>query len=172
MRTARVARGYALLLAVIIILVVTVASVAVIRFASREVAGANAGRKFSAVANCTEAARAMLMGQWKLLGTHDVGISPLKVTLESVTPTTVQGGHYGQDPTSAAYWNKTSGTWISNVQVTPLNPLTVGSKYQVSDLTNRIGDTVAPYRVVVHCVQGSGNDARELELEFAVQYGL
>jgi type II secretory pathway pseudopilin PulG len=170
-------RGNALLMAVIVVLIITVFGLGVIRFASREVSGSVAGRREAAVEACAEAARALLMSQWKLMGTHDVGVAPLKIILENVYPTVVAGGHYGQDPTSSTYWTGGSTpTWIQNVQVIPLNPLTVGSKYQSNDLTNRIADSVAPFRVVVHCVQGDPNSnppaSRELELEFGVEYGL
>jgi hypothetical protein len=170
MRPTRSQRGYALIMAVIVILIVTVAAVGVIRFASREVAGSIAGRKEVAVASCAEAARSVLMGQWKLLGTHDTAIPPLKLVLESVTPTQALGGHYGQDPTD--YYQESSQTWISNVQVIQLDPKTVPTGNQVRDISNSISDTVAPYRVVVHCSQGTPPDARELELEFGVLYGL
>ena len=170
MRSRNLERGNALLMAVIVVLVITVAGVGLIRFASREVAGATAGRKEAAIAACVEGARAMLMGQWKLLGTHDVGIPPLKLVLESATPTEARGGHYGQDPN--AYWSASTQAWLEHVQVLPLNPLTVGTKSQVNDISNRIADTILPYRVVVHCTQGTAPDVRELELEFGVQYGL
>lgn len=170
MPSRRLERGNALLMAIIVVLVITVAGVAVIRLASREVAGAQAGRKAASVSACTEAARNMLMGQWKLLGTHDVGIPPLKLVLESATPTEVRGGHYGQDPQD--FWDEDNQSWIRQVQVLPLNPLLLGTKNQANDISNRVGDAVIPYRVVVHCTQGTPPDARELELEFGVQYGL
>ncbi len=163
-------RGNALLMVMIVLLVVTAGGVAILRFASREVAGAHAGRKEASVVACAEAARALLMGQWKLLGTHDVGIPPFSVVLESATPTQVRGGHYGQDPN--AYWDALHGVWLKEVQIIPLNPLTVGASSQSNDLSNKIGDTILPYRLVVHCTQGTPPDARELELEFAVQYGI
>lgn len=169
MRSHREARGSALLTSVIVILVVAVVGVGVIRFASREVAGATAGRKEAAIAACAEAARAMLMSQWKLLGSHGVNARPLKLVLESASQTALRGGHYGQDPTDAVYWNATGATWVKNVQVIQLNPLTVGPSYVANDLTNRVGDTVQSYRVVVHCQQAGG---RESEVEFGVQYGL
>ncbi len=53
-----------------------------------------------------------------------------------------------------------------------INDLTTGAALSSNDLTNRIGETVGNYRVVVHCVQGTPPDARELEVEFAVNYGL
>lgn len=170
MRPMRPQRGNALVMVMIVLLVITAGSIAIMRFAAREVTGAHAGRKEAAVSACAEAARGLLMGRWKLLGTHDLGILPVSVTLESANPTVAQGGHYGQDPN--ALWDATNQVWLQQVQVIALNPTTVGPSSQSNDLSNRIGDTILPYRVVVHCTQGTAPDARELELEFAVQYGI
>jgi len=173
-------RGSALLVSIIVVLVVAAVGVGVIRFASREVAGATAFRKEAATVACASAARTLLTSQWKLLGTHGVKTLPLDVLLDSVTQTRLRGGHYGDDPTDSAYWNASSRTWVvegttvKNIQVIPLNTLTVGSKYVANDLTNRIGDSAQPYRVVAHCSQSDGvnPNAREIEVEFGLQYGL
>ncbi len=159
MRTRRQERGNALLVSVIVVLVMTVASVGVIRYASREVAGATAAKRQAALASCAEAARALLMSQWKVLGTQGMDLQPLNITVDDATPTQVLGGHYGDVD-------------IAGVQVIKLNPLTVGSSYQANDITNKIADQVQPYRVLVHCRQGSGVDAREFEVEFGVSFGL
>ncbi len=156
-------------MAVIVVLVVTVAAVAVVNFASRDVAGSIAQRKEAAVTSCVEAGRSLLMSQWKLLGAHGVTVQPLNVLLDGASQSRVQGGHYGDDPSDSAHWNSGTQTWINNVQVIRLDPLTVGSSYRVSDLTNRVGDAIQAYRVVVHCTQADG---RQAEVEFAVQYGL
>jgi hypothetical protein len=160
MATRRSERGVALIIAVIVVLVVTILAVGVIRYASREVAGANAGRKAAAIASCAEAARSMLMSRWRLGGEKaGPNLAPLDEQIESTGPTTLLGGHYGD-------------VSVSGVQVVRINDLTTGAALSSNDLTNRIGDTVANYRVVVHCVQGTPPDARELEVEFAVNYGL
>jgi hypothetical protein len=160
MSARRPARGVALLIAIIVVLVVTVLAVGVIRYASREVAGATAGRKEAAIASCAEGARSMLLSQWKLLGQQASGsISPLNVTLEPSTPTALRGGHYGD-------------VNVTGVQIVKMNDLTVGDRLSVSDLTNRIAESVANYRVVVHCTQGTGLAARELEVEFGINFGL
>ncbi len=162
-------RGSALLMSIVVILLVTVFGLAVVRFSAREVSGAIAGRKEAAVAACAEAARAMIMSQWKLLGANGVTVPPLDVVLDSASQTHLQGGHYDDTPGDSAHWNASSQTWVNNIQVAKLNPLTVGSSYQSNDLTNRVGDTIQSYRVVVHCTQADG---REVEVEFGVQYGL
>jgi hypothetical protein len=179
MRSRRNERGSALLMSMIVVLVITAVGLAVIRFASRDLAGATSGRKEAAIAACAEAARTLLMSQWKLFGSHGVVVGPLDVVLDTASQTHVQGGHYGDDPN--ANWNASTGTWNKypvgnpsagqpmNVQVVQMNPLVVGSAYSASDLTNRIGETVQNYRIVVHCTQADG---RQAEVEFGVQYGL
>jgi len=169
MRPCSGERGSAALMSIIVVLVVTVFGVAVINFASREAAGSTSSRKEAAIASCVEAARAMLMSQWKLLGAHGVSIQPLKTQLDPVSQATIQGGHYGQDPTTSAYWSASSQTWVNNVQVVRLDPMSLGPTFQVNEMSNRIGDTTQAYRVVVHCSTGDG---RQAEIEFGVQYGL
>ena len=160
-------RGNAMLMSLVVVLVITAAGIATVRFASREVAGAYAMRKGATLDACAETARALLMSQWKLLGTYAQAVPPVSIVLETASQTTIRGGHYDQDPSSSSYW--TGQSWVNNVQVVPLNPLTVGGAYQVNDITNRIADMAQPYRVVVHCTQADG---RETEVEFAVQWGL
>ena len=173
LRRMRNERGNALLVALVVILVITAAGVAVVRFSTREEVGAYAFRKSATLDACAEAARSYLMSQWKLLGSSAVTVPPVNIVLETASQTTVQGGHYGQNPSSALYWNSVSQTWVNNVQVIPLNPLSVGSSYQVNDITNRIGDMAQPYRIVAHCTQLNGQtEYRESEVEFAVQWGL
>jgi hypothetical protein len=160
------ARGNALLLSIIVVLVMTVAAVGVIRFASREVAGANAARRQAGITACADAARTLLMSKWKVLGTQGMEIMPVEEQIEPNTPTTLRGGHYGE-------------VNVNGVQVIRLNPLTVGASNSQGDITNRIADQVSSYRVVVHCTQGPANpdgspgpDARELEVEFGVTFGI
>ena len=169
MQTRRSERGSALLMSMIVVLIITAVGVAVIRFAAREVAGAQAGRKEAAVVACANAARQLLMSRWKLLGTHGTAVPPLDVLIDSASQTHLQGGHYGDSPSSSGNWNSTAGTWINNVQVVKLDPLTVGSSYEVNDITNRIADSLQSYRAVAHCTQADG---RQSEVEFAVQFGL
>jgi hypothetical protein len=166
MRSRRNERGAALLMSLVVVLVITAVGVAVIRFASREVAGSVAGKKGAALVSCADAARALLMSQWKLLSVTGAPLPPLDVALDG-TGTRLRGGHYGQDPTAPAFWD--GNNWVDNVQVIQLNPLTVGSYFKAHDITNRIGDQAQPYRIIVHCTQPDG---REAEVEFGMQYGL
>ncbi len=97
MVTRRSERGVALIIAVIVVLVVTILAVGVIRYASREVAGANAGRKAAAIASCADAARSMLMSRWKL-GGEKAGPHPhaaRRGDARAPGPTRLLGGHYG-----------------------------------------------------------------------------
>ncbi len=154
MQTWRGQRGSALIMSIIVILVISAAGVAIIRFASREVSGSVAGRKEAALSACAEAGRSLLMSRWKLLGQHGITAPVLDDALDAATE--VKGGHYGQDAPTA------------DVQVIRIDPVTVGPMMEVNELTNRIGEQVQPMRVVVHCAQ----NGRELEVEFGVRYGL
>lgn len=160
MASRRSERGAALLVSVVVVLVITVLAVGAIRFASREVGGATATRKEAALAACADAARAMLMSKWKLLGqVSGPNLEALNEELEGVTPTVLHGGHYGEVD-------------VTGVQIVKLDDLTTGSNVTVDDLTNRIVESVSNYRVTVHCTQGRFPNARELEVEFGVNYGL
>lgn len=163
-------RGSALLTAVVVIVVVTVIGIGVIRFASREVAGASAGANQASLAACAEAGRNLIRSRFILLGARPERIEALNETLDGRTR--VVGGHYGEDYAGA----------ISDVQlaqVTKLPPFVLGRATVSGDITNiitRFGSGGAsPYKVVVHCQQGQITDpggGRQLEVEFAVEFGL
>src|ERR671926_139355 len=61
-------RGSALLLVYVVVLVLALVAVGLIRFASREVAGATAGEKQQALVSCAEAGRQLLLSQFHALG--------------------------------------------------------------------------------------------------------
>ncbi|HYD41681.1 MAG TPA: hypothetical protein VEB43_12715 [Anaeromyxobacter sp.] len=163
MANSHPARGSALMISIIVVLVITVLAVGAVRFASQEVAGAIVDRKDAAVASCAEAARARLLSELRLLGQVSItDIELLDEELEDTTPTLLRGGHYGEDPEVS----------VRSVQLRRLNDMTTGPSFSANDLTNRIGDTVGNYRVVVHCIQGRPPNDRQLEIEFGLQYGL
>ncbi len=160
MVSRRSERGAALLISVVVVLVVTVLAVGAIRFASREVGGATAARKEAALAACADAARSMLMSRWKLLGqVAGPNLDALEEELEDMTPTVLRGGHYGD-------------VNVTGVQIVKLDDLTTGPNVPVDDISNRMTESVSNYRVTVHCTQGRPPNARELEVEFGVNYGL
>jgi type II secretory pathway pseudopilin PulG len=166
--TLRSQRGSGLLLAMIVVLVITVIAVGVVRFSSRELAGAYAGRHQDALVACAEAGRQLLLSQFRALGVQPVALTALNVPLDNPATgqTRVLGGHYD-----------------SNVQVQQVSILPDGTfgpdPNSVQDRSNRIFVTRlgsgSPYKVMVHCQDrgdGTMNSGRQLEVEFGVRFGL
>src|SRR5919206_3030189 len=88
-------RGSALLLSVVVVLTISVIAVGVIRYASREVAGATAGAKERALVACADAGRQLLLSQFKALGTSPLALPAFDVALDGASGTTrVLGGHF------------------------------------------------------------------------------
>ena len=159
-------RGSALLLVYVVVLVLALIGVGVIRFASREVAGATAGEKQQALASCAEAGRQLLLSQFHALGMEPTSLQAFNVQLDANTKAV--GGHFDTDaPTS-----------VQVAQVTYLPEQAFGPNRRVSGIGNRIGlwgGGGRPMKVVVHCQQGGDGTAasgRQLEVEFGVRFGL
>jgi hypothetical protein len=171
-RTFRSARGSALLLAMVVVLVVAVIGVAVIRMSSRELAGATAARQTDALVACAEAGRQVLMNQFRSIGTPPTSITALNVPLDATTGGRIAaaGGHVDEA--------------VASVQVDQVKLLPAGtfgtSRGAIADLTNIIGGVGAlgngnPYRVLVRCLDGAaadGTGGRQVEVEFGVQFGI
>jgi Tfp pilus assembly protein PilX len=165
---SRSQRGSALLLAMIVVLVITIIAVAMIRYSSRELAGATAARQNSALVACAEAGRQLLTSQFRSLGVAPTQLQALNVTLDGAGgDTRVLGGHVD--------------TNVQVDQVTVLPSASFGvQQNSVRDLTNiiagagQLGGT--PYRVVVHCqdhgTAGLPASGRQLEVEFGIRFGL
>jgi len=157
-------RGSALVISTIVVLVVAIIGVAVIRFASREVAGATSTRQHQALVACADAGRQVLLSQFKALGASPVSLTALNLPLDARNQ--VVGGHVD-----------TSGIQVS--QVTYLPESSFGpDRGVVQDITNRIvgtGGGGRPVKVVVHCQQGgtgAANTGRQLEVEFGLRFGI
>ena len=154
--------GSALLIAVIAVLVITVISVGIIRFASRESVGASASAHEQALIACAEAARLQLLGQFHALGFQPSTLTPLNVTLSGTT--LAQGGHYD--------------TPVGNIvidQVAYLPDSAAGPAATARDLTGQsslIGQGGKPLKVIVHCQDGTLGGGRQLEVEFGIRFGL
>jgi type II secretory pathway pseudopilin PulG len=157
-------RGSALLLSVVVVLVVAVVGVAVIRFASGEVAGAAAGSRHQALVACAEAGRQMLVSQFKAIGADVTSIEALNVPLDAGTR--LRGGHFDS-----------TGAGAQVAQVTRLPGAAFGPPRPSSAnwrITGR-GTGGQPYKVVVHCQtggDGTPTSGRQLEVEFGVRFGL
>jgi hypothetical protein len=167
-------RGSVILTAAIVILVVTMIGVAIIRFASREVAGAWSGANRQALSACAESARQLLVSRF-----HAVGLSPSSIQALGVAPdtnytldgsggrTVAMGGHIGEAPTTVQ---------VNQIVFLPENAF--GPSTRSRDLTNTValmGQGGRPIRVVVHCVDhgdGTPTGGRQMEIEFGVRFGL
>ncbi|BDG09095.1 pilus assembly PilX N-terminal domain-containing protein [Anaeromyxobacter paludicola] len=160
-------RGSALVFAMIVVLALTAVGVALIRFTSRELAGATAGRQNDALVACAEAGRQLLLSQFRAVGIAPTSLQALNVALDAAGQTRVLGGHVG------------ANVQVQQVQVLPGGSFGTSAN-SVRDLSNIIPGAGAlggtPYRIVVHC-QDRGDPAdpasgRQLEIEFGVKFGL
>jgi hypothetical protein len=167
-------RGSVILTAAIVIVVVTMIGVAIIRFASREVAGAWSGANRQALSACAESARQLLVSRF-----HAVGLSPSSIQALGVAPdtnytldgtggrTVAMGGHIGEAATN-----------VQVNQVVFLPETAFGPSTRTRDLTNTValmGQGGRPIRVIVHCVDhgdGTPTGGRQMEIEFGVRFGL
>jgi len=167
MRKNESQRGSSLLMSMIIVLVVTAIGLGVIKFAYREVAGAQAGAREQALVACAETARQMLVSQFHAIGVRPTQISALNVPLDSTgsgARTYALGGHMG-----------TMGVRID--QVSPLPGNAFGPTDAIADISNTSGLQAmggTPLKIVVHCRDGGSgaSDGRQLEVEFGVRFGL
>jgi hypothetical protein len=161
--TLRSQRGSALVVSTIAVLVVAIIGVAIIRFASREVAGATSARKHQALVSCAEAGRQVILSQFKALGSSPVSLTALNLPLDASSR--VVGGHVD-----------TAGVQVSQVSYLPeaaFGP----DRGVVQDITNRVvgtGGGGRPIKVIVHCQQGGTGvaDGRQLEVEFGLRFGI
>jgi hypothetical protein len=156
----RAERGSGILLAIIALLVIALVVAGVLRFTSRELAGAHAGRQADALVACAEAGRQLLMSQFRSLGVAPTQLEALNVPLDRAGgSTSVVGGHI-------------DGVQVEQVTVLPLGSF--GSERRnTRDITNIAFPSLSPlggtpYRLVVHCV----DHGRQLEVEFGVRFGL
>jgi hypothetical protein len=164
---ARSQRGSALVMSVLVVLIIAIIGVAVVRFASREVAGASAARKAQALVACADAGRQAIVSRFKALGIAPVSLEALDLPMDAST--TSLGGHYDSS--------------VAQVQVSQVVMLP-GTAFgpdpgSVQDISNRVlvtGGGGKPLKVVVHCQQGGipGNPAsgRQLEVEFGIRFGI
>ncbi len=163
----RPARGSALLMTMIVVIVIAVLGVAMIRFAARELAGATATRQNDALVSCAEAGRQLILSQFRSTTISPASLQALNVQI---------GGQYG---TARALGGHVD-TNVQVQQVVVLPGATFGAtRNAVRDLSNIIAGAGSlggtPYRVIVHC-QDHGDatltSGRQLEVEFGLRFGL
>jgi hypothetical protein len=161
-------RGSALLLTVIIITIVTIIGVGVINYASRALAGAQAGVHEQALVSCAEAARQLLQSKFHALGVNPSSIQAINIPLDGPATsarTFAVGGHIDTQD-------------ITVDQVVTLPAVSTGPATLSRDLTNVVpltGQGGKPLKVVVHCVDhgdGTPTGGRQLEVEFGIKFGL
>ncbi len=159
-------RGSALVLSVVAVLIITVIAIGIVRFASREVAGATAGARQQALSACAESARQLLMSKFHSLGIQPAAITALNVPMDGPGGATrAMGGHIDS-------MNITVG------QVSYLPDSAFGPTDAVRDQTSivaLVGQGGKPMKVVVHCQDhgdGTATTGRQLEVEFGVRFGL
>jgi hypothetical protein len=163
--TSRSPRGSALVMSVLVVLVIAVIGVAVVRFASREVAGATSARKAQALIACADAGRQVIISQFKALGIAPTSIQALNLSLDGNT--NVVGGHFDTQGVQV--------TQVVNLPTSSFGPDPGG----VQDISNRVlvtGGGGKPLKVVVHCQQagitGDPTSGRQLEVEFGIRFGI
>ena len=139
-------------------------SLGILRFTSRELAGATAANQEQALVACAETARKLLLSQFHAMGTPPTEVTALNVSLDARTR--LVGGHYD-----------TMDVQVAQVTYLPANAF--GPTDAVRDLTNVIagqtGQGGRPMKLVVHCQQagtGGADSGRQLEVEFGVRFGL
>ncbi len=159
-RMSRHPRGSGLLLVVILLLVLMLIATAVVTSASNEVEAVSAKRRYDKSVSCSEAARNLVLSQFRTAGT-----SPDAIVVNSVVDDRLlKTGHYD----SAAI-----------ASVVPAAGGSAAAPLGLSDISNRVitrqlGGQL--YRVTVVCSKSSAAAAATLpeqnEIEYLVRFGL
>jgi len=176
MRTSQ--RGSTLVISILVMLIMAVIGVGVLRFTSREAAGASAAAHQEAATSCAEAGRALLLSRFHVLGTAPSSLDILDVRLDGPAGSLrAMGGHIDTHPTAT----------ITQVEALPAEALNKkGSLDSGRDTTNLITDVGGaagaasalggvPLKITVHCQEGDASTAtsgRQFEIEYAVRFGL
>ncbi len=161
---ARSQRGSGILLAMIVVMIVTVVAIGALRFSSRELAGADAGRKHEALVACADAARQLLMSEFRLAGISPLDLRPLNVQLDGGGNTFARSGHIGDSLTVAGVEPAGAMAFPQANSGDITNWLGLGG---ASSGSGALGQGQA-YKIIARCV----DHGRELEVEFAVRFGL
>jgi hypothetical protein len=159
-------RGSALIMTIVVLLIVAVIGVGIVRFATREVAGASAGQRSEALVACAEAGRQLILSRFRAVGTPPTQLTVLDEAIASNMR--VVGGHYD-----------TNNVQVSQVVYLPDAAFGV-DRGAVQTLTNRIvvtGGGAKPMRAIVHCqmdgyTNGQPDSGRQLEVEFGLRFGI
>lgn len=165
-------RGSVLLLVIVLLVVMSVLTLAVIGFSGQERGATAAFRSGEELTACADAGRMYLLSQFRLFGQAPEQLAPTNSRLDVAnqpdcgpgTPTAanarcVRSGHIGQLPT------------VSGVRLLPST--TYGRSQAARDLTNVIAPAGSlggrNYQVIVHCIDDRG---AESEVEFTLRFGI
>ena len=150
-------RGSSLLLALMIVAILSIVAFAIIQMGSTEADAVGAKRRYDHAVSCSDAARDLLMSQFKAYS-----VSPTTLTLNQVVDDQLMAtGHY------------------DNVAVTSVVAAVgfasgLGGASDVSNRISKAGLGGQVYRMTVVCSSSASQDAstRQSEVEFLVRFGL
>lgn len=148
-------RGSSLLFAVIMLAVLAVVGLAVISQANAEADGSAAKRQYDRSVSCADAAREMLLSQFRLFGVA----RPTDLQLNTVVADgkEMRSGHFDQ---------------VTVQRVTVAEGATAGN-LGMTDRANKIVEGNLGGRVYsLNVVCSSANNSRQAEVEFLVRFGL
>lgn len=153
---ARSQRGSGMLLAIIVVMVIAVLGVGMLRYASRELAGADAGRKHEALVACADTARQLLLSQFRATGIAPTDLTALNVQLDGSGYVYAKGGHMTTTVSQVTLMNAADEGVESTGDITQI---------ALPQLAQKGGK---PYLVVVRC----DDHGRQMEVEFRVRFGI
>ncbi len=149
--------GSALLLSVVLLAILAIISLAVMNRAGSEAESAQGKRQYDKSVSCADAARELLISQFRTYGT-----SPTMITLNSqIGDKTLSTGHY--DNVAVATVTATTGAALPS--------------FGASDISNRIARARLGgqlYRMTVLCSStgSDGGPTRQSEVEYLVRFGI
>jgi hypothetical protein len=149
-------RGSTLIVALMIIALVTVVAFAIVKMGSTEADAGGAKRRYDHAVSCSDAARDLLLSQFKIYS-----ISPTSLTLNQVIDDQVMAsGHYD----NLAVTSVVSAAGFTSQ---------TGGSNDISNRLSRAGLGGQVYRMTVVCSSSApGAATRQSEVEFLVRFGL
>jgi hypothetical protein len=166
----QIERGSALVIAVIVVVIMSILAIGLIRLGTLETAGAMAGAKHEALAQCADSAAKLLMSKFHLLGAQPLSITALNVPMDGpLGHMRAVGGHIGTNDAMT----------VKVEQVAALGDTQMAGAQKVDSIGNRDkapGVGKQPLKVTVHCVDhgdpADPQSGRQLEVELGILFGL
>jgi hypothetical protein len=150
-------RGSSLLLALMIVAILTIVAFAIVQMGSTEADAVGAKRRYDHAVSCSDAARDLLMSQFKAYN-----VTPTSLTLNQVIDDQIMAsGHYDNLAVTSVVAAAGFGSGM-------------GGASDVSNRIARAGLGGQVYRMTVVCTSSALLDAssRQSEVEFLVRFGL